>query len=196
MAVFHDAATIDQVVLIRASVALKILEVQASFNFTLAAFESEVGKTVSALASLVTNATGVHGFANSLVGKEESTLAGNTIVVVVGLAVLNVAVSVVEVEGLVALLADVVNFVLASKDGVLDTNVVVKTEAFGTVSAGLSFVVREFDTILNGFNARASFQIETYIEKTIPEAQLMQAPMVSFSRQPKMLDSSHLPLMR
>lgn len=137
------------------------MEVQTPFDFTLVALESEVGKAVSALSSLVTNTAGIHGLADSLVSEEESTLAGHTFVVVVGLAVLDVAVSVVEGEGLVALLADVIDFTLAAQDGVLDADVVVETEAFVAISADLPLMVREFHTILDSLNAGASFQIET-----------------------------------
>lgn len=37
LAVFHDAATLDQLVLRRTSAALEVLEIQATLNFTLTA---------------------------------------------------------------------------------------------------------------------------------------------------------------
>ena len=110
---------------------------------------------------MVTHTAGIHSLAHSLVSEEESALEGHTFIVIVGLAVLDIAVAVVEGEGLVAFLADVFDFILAAKDGVLDADVVVETEAFVAISADLSLMVGEFHAIFDGLNARTSFQIET-----------------------------------
>ena len=79
----------------------------------------------------------MHSLADSLGSQEVSTLAGDTLVVVIGLAVLNFAVSVFKFVRFVAFFANMINFISASQDGIHDTDVVVETEAMSTVSAGL-----------------------------------------------------------
>ena len=141
--------------------ALEVLHVKTSLNLTVVSLESEVREAVSALSSLVSDASSLHPLANTLTGKEVATFTSNTLVVVVGLAVLNGAVSIFQLEGAVAFLANMLNFILASQDGVHDADVVVEGVSLSTVRTGLFFFIGEFNAILNGHNATTSFEEET-----------------------------------
>ena len=89
------------------------------------------------MSSLVSDTPSLHSLANSLRGQEVSALTSNAFVIVVLLAVLDFAVSVFKFVWFVTFLADMVNFILASQDGVHDTDVVVETKSVSTVGAGL-----------------------------------------------------------
>lgn len=82
----------------------------------MAALESKVREAVGALSSLIANASSFHGFADAVAGQEESTLAGNAFVVIVGFAVADFAVAVADEEGLVAFFAHMVDFIFTAQD--------------------------------------------------------------------------------
>ena len=148
--------------------ALEVFQVEAALNLAVTALESEVGEAVGALSSLVPDAAGLGPLADALFGEEVAALTGNALVVVVGLAVLDLAVFVFQLEGAVARLADVINLVLAPQDGVHDADVVEEGVALGTVGTGLSLLVGEFHAILNGYDAFIGSEEEACIRFNVP----------------------------
>lgn len=157
-AVLHRTTVIYKFVVLRASGALQIFDVLAAFDFALAALEPEVREAVSALSSLVADAAIFHGLADAFSSQEESAVAGDTFVVVVGLAVVDFAVAVAENEWLVAFFADVIDFILAAEDRVYDADVVVETVAVCAIGADLLSLISEFSAVLDGLDASSSFQ--------------------------------------
>ena len=148
--VLFGTGTLLKEVFIIADLAFQVLELDASFDFAGASLECEVGKAVGALSSLVPDTSSLHSLADAIRGKEEATFASNTLVVVVGFAVLDLAISTdLKFEGFVAFFADVVNLVFAAQDGVHHTDVAVETVSVGTFSADLPLAVGELDTVFD-----------------------------------------------
>lgn len=146
----------EQLVVLVTSVALEVLHVKTPFDLTVISLESEVGEAISTLSSLVPDAACLHSFADTLAGKEVAAFTSNTLVVIVGLAVLDLAISILQLEGTIAFLADMINLILAAQDRVHDTDVVVERVSVGTVGTGLFLLVGEFHTILNGHDTTTS----------------------------------------
>lgn len=159
-----------------------------AFNGAFGSFQCEVDEAVSALASLVSDAPRLHLFTLSFSSQIIAALAGHTAVVVVGLAVVNDAMAVLQGEQRVALLADMIHFLLAAENGVFHAVVVVKTEALSAAHADCSVLIGEFVAIFDCFQATSSIEEIILINKEVPEAQFMQIPRPSFSRQPITLD--------
>lgn len=158
--IFHRATVIDQIVVSRATNAFHFVKLLAAFNLTLTSFESEIWKAVGTLTSLVSNTACLHWFTKTLISQVETTLASNTFVVVISLAMMNLTVSVVKDEGLVAFLAHMVHLIFAAQNGIHHTDVVVQAEAMGTVSANLSWFICKFYAVFDGFFTRSSFKIK------------------------------------
>lgn len=97
--------------------------------------------------------------------------------------------SIIEIEERMAFLAYMVNLLLAANYGVLDAEIVVKTEARVAIEADSSGTVSELSTILDGLGADSSVQEVTLMKINVPLAQLRHAPRLSFSRQPIRFDS-------
>ena len=114
LTVLHHTAVVVELILFWASCALKVVHIKASFNFTVISLESEVGKAVSALSSLVSDTSSLHSFADSLGSQEVSTFTGHTFIVIVGLAVLDFAVSIFKFVRFITFLANMINFIFAS----------------------------------------------------------------------------------
>jgi hypothetical protein len=114
-AILHLAGPVNKVVLVIAFLAFEAIDVEASLQFANTALEFEIGKAISALSPLIPDASLLHGLADAFEVEVVSAVAGDTAILVVGLAVGNFAVSIGQLERLVALLADVGNFVPASK---------------------------------------------------------------------------------
>ena len=147
---FGTCSLLKKVFLV-ASLAFQVLELEAAFDFAGASLECEVGKAVGALSSLVPDTSSLHSLADALRGEEEAAFASNTLVVIVGLAVLDLAISTdLKFEGFVAFFADVVFLVFAAQDGVHHTDVAVETVSVGTFSADLPLAVGELDTVFDG----------------------------------------------
>ena len=148
--VLFGTGTLLKEVFLVANFAFQVLDLKASFDFAGTSLECEVGKAVGALSSLVPDTSSLHSLADALRSEEEAAFASNTLVVVVGLAVLDLAISTdLKFEGFVAFFADVINLIFAAQDGVHHTNVAVETVSVGTFSADLPLAVRELDTVFD-----------------------------------------------
>jgi hypothetical protein len=140
--------------------ALQVFNVLASLDLADGALESEVRETVGTLASLISNASGVHSLADPIRSQKETTIAGNAFIVVVSLAVVDLTVAVPESEWFKAFFADMVELILATEDRVHIANVVVETVAVSALSASLPCIFSEFGTVLDGLVTRANLKIE------------------------------------
>jgi hypothetical protein len=134
--VFHFAGAVDQVIFAAAILAVKSANIGTALHFAEIALELEVGEAVSALPSLVSHAALVHGLADALRSEVVPAVAGRASVFVVGLAVDDFADAVGQLEGAVALLADLADLSPAAEDGVVHAKVADETVPVGAVSAG------------------------------------------------------------
>ena len=158
-AVLQSASVVDLIIIFRTFRASYAIHLHAAFNRALASFQREVDEAISALPSLISHAAQLHTFAVSLSSQIVPALASSTAVVVIGLAVRNSAVAIVEREKRVALLANVIDLIFAADYRILNTEVVVKTESLLAVGTDCSASVDELDTIFDGFRASSSFEV-------------------------------------
>ena len=146
-------ASFHQLIIFLTVGAFQLFEFKAALDHTLTSFQSEIRKTISALTSLVSNATSFHRFADASLGQEEATITSNAFIVVVSLAVMDLAITVSQNERSVTLFADVIDLVFATQNRVHHANVVVKTVASSTVGTSLARCVGKVGALFDGFLA-------------------------------------------
>lgn len=112
----HSTASFKGIVLLIAFLAVQAFKINTAFHITGTSLEFIVGKTVSALTSLIPHTPKFHSLADSIDCKIVSALTGSTSILVVGLAVADIAISIVKSKGFDAFFADVVDLILASQD--------------------------------------------------------------------------------
>lgn len=150
----HSATTLKELVFLVAFFTGEAVEVSAALHVACASFELVIGKAISALASLVSNASQFHSLTDTIISKIVPAFTGCTSVFIICLTVIDITVSIVQRKGFDAFLADVIELIFTSQNRVLGTEVVDQAEAmfaifadcFGAISVGVAV----FDGLVAG----------------------------------------------
>ena len=143
------ASVIYIIIIIGTGFALEVVELSAAFDLAFVSFQLEVRKTICALSSLISDASCRNRLADAIGSQEVSAITSNTFIVVVGLAVIDFTVSIVEFEGFVALVTNMIDFMFAAKNGIHNTDVIVEAVATLAGCTDLSSWVLEVLTVFN-----------------------------------------------
>ena len=157
----HHAKAVLQLIGLVALSTLRALDCFAAVHVADVALESEIGKAVGTGSSLVSQTSGRHFRASPSVGDETAAVAGRASEIVVGSAVLDFAVAVLQGKGAVTLLASVVDLLLAAEDGVQETGVVDQRVVLGALHADFVGVIEVLDAILDALRTSSILQDET-----------------------------------
>lgn len=113
LTVLHIAPAVHKFILTRTLLAVYSVFIETALDFALVSLEFVVGVAVGALTSLIPNTAELNGLAQSFQSEVKPAVAGHASVIVVAFAVANFTVPLIQDERLHALLADMINLVLA-----------------------------------------------------------------------------------
>ena len=156
----HSATTLEELVFLFAFFTGKAVKVSAALHVAGTSFELVIGEAISALASLVSNASQFHSLTDTIISKIVATFTGCTSVFIICLTVIDITVSIVQRKGFDAFFADVIELIFTSQNRVLGTEVVDQAEAMFAIFADCFSAISVGVAVFDGLFAGAFGEVE------------------------------------